>query len=128
MTTIHALIIDDNASNLEVLAGLLELQGISYTAVKDPTKISATLSSLPKVDLVLCDLEMPRMDGYELLKILRKQFGSAVPIIACTVHLREINATRDLGFDGFIGKPLDAEKFPDQITRILGGLPVWEMP
>lgn len=128
MTTPHALIIDDHVSNLEVLASLLELQGISHTAIKDPTKTSEALKTLPRVDLVLCDLEMPRMDGYELLKILRGQLGPAIPIIACTVHLREINTTRDLGFDGFIGKPLDADKFPEQIKRILEGLPVWEMP
>lgn len=126
MANLHALIIDDNTNNLEVLGQLLEAQGISHTAVKDPTKVSAILRTLPNVHLVLCDLEMPNLNGYELLAILREQLGASVPIVACTVHLLEMNTSRTMGFDGFIGKPIDAERFPIQILRILEGKPVWE--
>jgi two-component system cell cycle response regulator DivK len=38
-----------------------------------------------------------------------------------------MNKARASGFDGFLGKPLDADRFPDQIRRILAGEPVWEM-
>jgi two-component system cell cycle response regulator DivK len=127
-TNHHALIVDDDANNLEVLASLLAAQDISHTAIQDPINVSAALEDLPRIDIVFCDLEMPKMDGYQLLSLLRQRLGNSAPIIACTVHLSEINATRELGFDGFLGKPLDPERFPKLIQRILRGQPVWELP
>jgi two-component system cell cycle response regulator DivK len=51
-----------------------------------------------------------------------------VPIIAVTAEasLEQMNKARDSGFDGFLGKPLDPDRFPEQIRRILSGEPVWE--
>src|SRR5258708_25352564 len=124
----HALIVDDDANNLEVLASLLAAQGISHTAIQDPMNVGAALTELSRIDVIFCDLEMPKMDGYQLLELLRQHLGNSVPIIACTVDLSEINATRELGFDGFLGKPLDPERFPKLIQRILRGQPIWELP
>jgi two-component system cell cycle response regulator DivK len=128
MSTPHALIIDDNASGAEVLAGLLAEQGISHTAVLDPTRVGDELQKLPKVDVIFLDLEMPKIDGYQLLSILRQQLGKSVPIITYTVHLSEMDTARKMGFDGFLGKPLDADRFPELIKRILNGKSVWELP
>jgi len=128
MNNSHALIIDDDKNNLEVLAGLLTAQGLTYTAVKDPTKVAAELQKLPRVDVVFCDLEMPRMNGYQMLAMLREQLDPSALIIACTVHISEIDVTRKIGFDGFLGKPLDAERFPNQLKSILNGRSVWELP
>ncbi len=119
MNNPHALIIDDDKNNLEVLAGLLEAQGLTTTAIKDPTKVAAALQALARIDVVFCDLEMPRMNGYQLLALLREQLDPSTVIIACTVHISEIDVTRKIGFDGFLGKPLDAERFPNQIRSIL---------
>ena len=128
MTNPHALIIDDDKNNLEVLAGLLAVQGLTYTAVKDPAKVAAELQTVPRIDVVFCDLEMPRMNGYQMLAMLREQLDPSTLIIACTVHVSEIDVTRKIGFDGFLGKPLDAERFPHQIKNILSGRSVWELP
>jgi two-component system cell cycle response regulator DivK len=51
-----------------------------------------------------------------------------VPIIAVTAEasLEQMNKAKESGFDGFLGKPLDPDRFPDQIRRILSGEPVWE--
>ena len=51
-----------------------------------------------------------------------------VPIIAVTAEAStdQMNKAKNSGFDGFLGKPLDPDKFPDQIRRILSGEPVWE--
>ena len=83
-------------------------------------------SKLEKVDIVFLDLEMPKLDGYEVLVILKQHFGNNVPIVACTVHTAEINTTRKLGFSSFVAKPLDTDRFPNQLSRILNGDPVWE--
>jgi CheY-like chemotaxis protein len=123
---IHALIIDDDSFNLEVLGRLLANEGAAYTTVQDPTNITATLNNLKQVDVVFLDLEMPKMDGYKAFQLLTSKLGSGVPIIACTVHSNEIETARKLGFAGFLGKPLDRDRFKNQFKRIQNNQPVWE--
>ncbi len=126
MTILHALIIDDDAYSLHVMERLLDQEDISYTAVADPTRLEDLLQTLDAVDIVFLDLEMPKLDGYEVLGILKKHLDAKVPIVACTVHTAEINNTRRQGFFSFVAKPLDLDRFSDQLHRILNGIPVWE--
>ncbi len=121
----HALVIDDNAPNLKVLAQLLARQGLKVTTIADSRTVATQLDSLEPFDVVFLDLEMPGVDGYAVKDLIRAH-SSAPRIIACTVHVSEISAVKQLGFDGFIGKPLDLERFPDQLARILNGEAVWE--
>jgi two-component system cell cycle response regulator DivK len=104
----------------------LDQQDIAYTSVKDPTKLKSVLQTLDQVDIIFLDLEMPHLDGYEALEILKNHFGDSVPIVACTVHTAEIHTTQKLGFFSFVAKPLDFSRFPNQLKRILDGNPVWE--
>lgn len=126
MTYKHALIIDDDSYNIYIMERFLDRENIAYTAITDPFTLENTLKELSRIDLVLLDLEMPKRDGYEVVKILKEQLDSSVPIIACTVHTAEINRTKKLGFSGFIAKPLDMDRFPEQISRILNGETIWE--
>lgn len=121
----QALVIDDNAQNRKVLSQLLAKQGIPCTEFADPRKLSSSLPEMGAFDVVFLDLEMPGLDGYNVKNILREHLGTT-PIIAYTVHVSEINVVRDQGFDGFLGKPLDNARFPEQLERILNGQPVWE--
>jgi two-component system, cell cycle response regulator DivK len=125
MTQPHALLIDDNSQNLKVLAQLLSKQGVTSTEVINPTKLQSVLPTLERVDVVFLDLEMPGLDGYSVKDLLKSHLGDT-PIIAYTVHISEINVVRNLGFDGFLGKPLDQSRFPEQLARILNGEQVWE--
>jgi two-component system, cell cycle response regulator DivK len=125
MTQPHALLIDDNSQNLKVLAQLLSKQGVTSTEVINPTKLQSLLPTLERVDVVFLDLEMPGLDGYSVKDLLKANLGDT-PIIAYTVHISEINVVRNLGFDGFLGKPLDQSRFPEQLARILNGEQVWE--
>ena len=122
----HALIIDDDAYNIYVMQRFLDKENISYTAITEITTLEATLPRLPHVDIVLLDLEMPKRDGYEVIDTLRQHLDASVPIVACTVHTAEINRTRKQGFSGFIAKPLDMDRFSEQVRRILRGEPIWE--
>lgn len=126
MATLHALIIDDDAYSIHIMERLLDQQDISYTAVADPTLLEGILQTLEKVDIVFLDLEMPKLDGYEVRALLRHHLDSKVPIVACTVHTAEINNTRRQGFFSFVAKPLDQDRFSDQLHRILNGISVWE--
>jgi CheY-like chemotaxis protein len=125
MSSAHALVIDDNAQGLKVLAQMLLKQGVECVEVRDPTKLEALLPTLTGIDVVFLDLEMPGLDGYAVKELLRSQLGD-VPIIAYTVHISEMHVVRQLGFNGFIGKPLDHARFPDQLARILRHEAVWE--
>lgn len=122
----HALIIDDNPNNLAILSELLSDEGVTSTHIEDPTQILTTLSQLEPIDLIFLDLEMPQVDGYEVLHILKQHLGDHIPIVACTVHTNEINHAHASGFHSFLGKPLRADRFPDQLQRILNNESVWE--
>ena len=126
MSTKHALIIDDDAYNVYVMERFLDKENISYTTFTDSSKLEAILKQCETANIVLLDLEMPNKDGYELIAILKKSLSPAIPIVACTVHTAEINRAKKLGFSSFIAKPLDMERFSEQISRILRGEAVWE--
>lgn len=123
----HALIIDDNLKNLSVLARLLSEQDVTSTQITNPRLIDQTLAVAGKIDVVFVDLEMPGLNGYDVLhKLKANDKFIGVPIVAYTVHVSEINQAHRGGFDGFVGKPLDPDRFPDQLARLLRHEQVWE--
>jgi CheY-like chemotaxis protein len=126
MAKTHALIIDDDANNLGILVEMLSLEGVQSTSIQDPLQAEATLQAIPPVDVIFLDLEMPEINGYDILEALKadNQFKD-VPVVAYTVHVSEINVARQLGFHSFLGKPLDADAFSEQLARILNGESVW---
>jgi CheY-like chemotaxis protein len=126
MPIAHALIIDDNAQNLEILGRLLSANGVTHIDIQDTANVEHALSNYPHIDAAFVDIEMPKRSGYEILAILRQQYGSALPIVACTVHTNEIVTARETGFDGFLAKPLNPQAFAAQLQDILNGTPVWD--
>lgn len=127
MTQLHAIIIDDNMLNTSILAQLLSEQGMGSTQLNNPKHLDAALERLDCVHLVFLDLEMPGLNGYEVLEKLKSNARvRTAPVVAYTVHTSEINEAYRHGFHSFIGKPIDADRFPDQLVRILSGEPVWE--
>ena len=75
MVNVHALIIDDNAYNVEVLERLLTSLGGSFTTLQDPTRLEAIAPELDLIDIVFLDLEMPKRNGYQMMQILRMTWG-----------------------------------------------------
>lgn len=129
MSQALALIIDDNAKNVSVLARLLANEGMSSVQVIDPTQLDAVLKQANQFRVVFLDLEMPGLNGFQVLDQLKAdQRFQTTPVVAYTVHVSEIHEAHQHGFDGFLGKPLDADRFPQQLSRILSGEPVWETP
>ncbi len=124
----HALIIDDEPLNIEVLTVLLNDAGLTATAVSDPAQISDVLPSLPRVDVVFLDLELPNTNGFELLKVLKREARLAdIPIVAHSIHTDRVIQIIDAGFSGFLGKPLDTRIFPRLLQRILNHEQIWEI-
>jgi two-component system cell cycle response regulator DivK len=127
MSQPHVLIVDDNIQNINVLVGLLQMEGVASTYVTNPNQLFTTLTQLGQVDLIFLDLEMPGMNGFEVFRRLRSDARyQHVQVIACTIHISEIKVANQEGFDGFIGKPLNPDKFPSQLARLLHGDRVWE--
>ena len=122
----HVLLIDDDLNNLQVAEMLLNEVGYAYTSIQDATQVQDALQELDLIDLVLLDLEMPDIDGYQMFELLKtQQATNGVPIAACTVYTTELNTVREVGFDGLIAKPLNADQFIYQVDKLLGGIPVW---
>lgn len=128
MSDIHALIIEDDTMNAEVLEFMLNASGATCTIIQNPVDVLEAVPQLGGIDVVFVDLEMPGIDGYQILQMLKIDLGLTAPIVACTVHTSQIDIARVKGFNSFLGKPLLAERFPDQLDRILRGEPVWELP
>lgn len=123
------LVVEDNVSNFVLIARMLGYLGIHCEWKTSGYEVVEYADTLPRLDLILMDIRLPYEDGYGALKKIRasERFKS-VPIIAVTAEasLEQMNKARESGFDGFLGKPLDPDRFPDQIRRILSGEPVWE--
>jgi two-component system, cell cycle response regulator DivK len=129
MSHSHALIIDDNQNNIDVLAMMLTNEGCEYTSAKSVRDLLRTLDELAeKVDIVFLDLEFPHDDGFKILDGLKIHPNlKGVPIVAYSVHTSEIARARQAGFYGFLGKPLNRQRFPEQLKRLLAGKAVWEV-
>jgi two-component system, cell cycle response regulator DivK len=125
----HALVIDDNRHNVLVLEQLLSVEKVTFTKLVDTENLAAKLNDLRSIDIVFLDLELPHINGYEALKIIKAHPNFVkIPVIAYTVHVSEVDVAAARGFDGFIGKPVNAEMFPEQLRRILQGEKVWYTP
>ena len=127
MSTPQALIIDDNRLNIDVLTMLLSKEGVSYSSVESPRNLEQTLDRMESIDVVFLDLEFPSSSGFKLLEQLKANPRlQNVPIVAYTVHIGKIGEARRAGFHSFVGKPLNVQRFPNQLKRILSGVSVWE--
>jgi two-component system cell cycle response regulator DivK len=125
------LVVEDNVSNFVLIARLLGFLGIHCEWKTSGYEVVEYADTLQRLDLILMDIRLPYEDGYGALKKIRSSDRlKTVPIIAVTAEasLEQMNKARTAGFNGFLGKPLDPDKFPDQIKRILNGEPVWEIP
>lgn len=125
----HILVVEDNPASFALTARLL-----AYTGVKNPEwkttgwGVVEYAEQMGRVDLILMDLRLPVEDGYDALKQIRShpklKDTLVVPVTALGSRSEMLKA-REAGFDGFLAKPLDAKRFPEQIRRILRGEPIW---
>jgi len=124
------LVVEDNVSNFVLIARMLGFLGIHCEWKTSGYEVVEYADTLPRLDLILMDIRLPYEDGYGALRKIRSSPRlKNIPVIAVTAEasVEQINKARQSGFDGFLGKPLDPDRFPDQIQRILSGEPVWEM-
>ena len=124
------LVVEDNVSNFVLIARMLGYLGIHCEWKTSGYEVVEYADTLPRLDLILMDIRLPYEDGYGALKKIRASDRlKATPIVAVTAEAssQQIKKARAAGFDGFLGKPLDPDRFPDQIKLILNGEAVWEL-
>jgi CheY-like chemotaxis protein len=115
------LIIDDDKTSGIVLAKLVENEHLTPLVLNHPKALMEALPTLTNLKVIFLDLEMPHLDGYEVLALLREHFGDALPIVAYTVHTTEYSNAMQKGFHAFMGKPVNGAAFPKNLQRILRG-------
>ncbi|MCI0396147.1 MAG: response regulator [Chloroflexi bacterium] len=126
----YILVVEDEPNAKLVTLDLLRMGGADHCFSR--TSVDAAIQfaeKLPRVDLFLVDINMPVHSGYDLLRMVRQHpslnRAKVVAVTAGTLD-EDIRRARELGFDGFLGKPLRAGAFVDQVQRILNGEPVWD--
>lgn len=124
------LVVEDNVANFVLVARMLGYLGVHCEWKTSGYEVLEYADALPRLDLILMDIRLPYEDGFAAQRKLRASDRfKTVPIVAVTAHASEdqLQKARTAGFDGFLGKPLDPDRFPDQIRRILNGEQVWEL-
>ena len=112
------LIIDDDKRNILTLSAVLRAKGFKVESALDGIAGIEVLKSNPDIDLVLMDMMMPEMDGYETMKAMRKQKKwEKTPIIAVTAKamLDDRKKCIQAGASDYISKPIDS----DQLISLL---------
>jgi two-component system, sensor histidine kinase len=112
----RVLIIEDNADAREMLRMSLELDGHRVDVAEDgPRGVDLALARAPEV--VLVDLGLPGLDGYEVARRIRETLGEAVTLVALTGYgqAEDRRRTREAGFDAHFVKPVD----PETLSRAL---------
>ena len=114
------LLIEDNEQNRYLATFLLEKHGYSVVPASDGfTGIELGLSFRPKA--ILLDIQLPRLDGYDVARALRRNaLLDGVPIIAVTSYAMEGDREKAMaaGCDGYIEKPIDPETFVSQVEKL----------
>ena len=126
----HVLVVEDNVPNFVLIARMLAFMGVQRCEWKTSGwQVVQFADTLPRVDLILMDIRLPYEDGYQALQKLRAN-ARLKDTIVCAVTAEasedQMRRARKAGFNGFLGKPLDPDKFPSQIRRLLAGEEVWE--
>ena len=124
------LVVEDNVSNFVLIARMLGYMGIHCEWKTSGYEVVEYADTLPRLDLVLMDIRLPYEDGFSALKKIRSSTNlknTLVVAITAEASPEQMRKAREAEFDGFIGKPLDPDRFPEQIRQILSGEPVWEL-
>ena len=119
----HILVIEDHAPNATLVVDLLSFYGFRVSWASDGEKGLEMLKA-DRPDLILMDIQMPKMDGYALTRQLKADDETrAIPIVALTACAMVGDAERALeaGCDGYLTKPVNTRELPKTVKRFLQG-------
>ncbi len=116
------LVVEDHADSLHLTELLLRAHGARVVTATNGLDALATLAAAPSPDVVLCDLRMPLMDGFEFMRRLRQDPRlSRLTVLAVTAYgeYPDLLRTWSAGFDGHLTKPVEPDELIHAVKRVL---------
>jgi CheY-like chemotaxis protein len=120
------LVAEDDTINQKLIVSLLRKMGFMDVTVASNGKQAAETYAARDFDMVLMDIQMPEIDGFEATRLIRadeQRRGKRVPIVACTAHAmigyRELCLAA--GMDGYVTKPLSMQQMMETIMAFAPG-------
>jgi CheY-like chemotaxis protein len=117
----HILLIEDNEINLSLMTYLLQAAGYEALEARDGEEgLRAAMAEVP--DLILCDVQMPKLNGYELAARMKASDDlKRIPLVAVTAFamVGDREKTAAAGFDAYLSKPINPETFVQQVEKLL---------
>jgi CheY-like chemotaxis protein len=127
-STLDVLLVEDNPINRRVAVRLLEKHGHTVVTANNGREALEVLERLGStIGLILMDVQMPEMDGYQTTAAIRhkeKSTGAHLPIVAMTAHALDRDRERCLaaGMDAYLSKPIQTDKLYELVDRMASGL------
>ena len=115
------LIAEDHTDSMTLMRYLLEAYGYVALCAEDGERASA-LARSERPDLIVCDLQMPGLNGYEVVELLKQDADlKTIPRVAVTAFsmLGDREAVLAAGFDGYFSKPIQAARFVTELEQFL---------
>jgi chemosensory pili system protein ChpA (sensor histidine kinase/response regulator) len=119
------LLVDDSVSVRKFVGGMLERAGFHVVAARDGAEALQQLSER-SVDVIVTDLEMPRLNGYELIRDLNREPTTCdLPVVVLTTRAgaKHVNLARELGVEHYVAKPVDEASFVQLIESLAAMTP-----
>jgi CheY-like chemotaxis protein len=119
------LIVEDNFSNRKLIEAVLKPRGYNLLIATNGIE-AIELASRERPDLILMDLQLPMLSGYETTRRLKKCSSTAcIPVVALTAHVMVEDRQQAMacGCDGFIAKPIDTRAFPHDLRKYFNQRP-----
>jgi two-component system cell cycle response regulator DivK len=121
MSEYRVLVVDDTELNRKVVKTVLQSNDFDVLEAEDGEEAFAAATKLLP-DLILMDVQLPKIDGYEVTRRLRNQESTQqIPIIALTAHALqgESERAKEAGCDGYLSKPINTRTLVDELLKYL---------
>lgn len=122
----HVLVVEDNEINAEIIVELLKMEGAVCTVCENGQEAVDLFgqSSPGEIELILMDVQMPVMNGYEATRAIRKSghlMADKIPIIAMTANafVEDIHDALDAGMNAHVAKPVDMQVLKETVRQVL---------
>jgi two-component system, sensor histidine kinase and response regulator len=128
---LHVLVAEDNSVNQEVAQQMLQKRGYTVTIASNGREAVKLVAESPVFDLILMDIQMPEMDGFQAtaaIRELEKNGSRRIPVIAMTAHAMKGDRERCLeaGMDGYVSKPVQSKLLYETIESMTSGISLTE--
>ncbi len=123
LSGLHLLLVEDVGINIEIFITLFENSGLNIDIAENGLEAVQKFSEAPeKYDMILMDIQMPEMDGYEATRQIRNMgipFAQSIPIIALSANIfkEDIAKCRECGMDDHLGKPIEMREVIKKIKK-----------